>query len=358
MPATKAHSPEVSVVVPLYNGSAFIEETLQSLLSQSLDEIEIIVIDDASPDRGKGLQVCRSLADSRVRILRNEVNLGVCGARNRGLAEARGQFIAMSDQDDISEPDRLARSVARLKENTSLGAIATAAYMLENGRRRRYYRGGIPWWILGWRLLLWFSIVHSSICYRRETLLKHGLQYDDRYRYADDFVMLGRVAAVSKVEVLSDYLVTYREHEAASSWSHAKAMNDSGVRWFRDQLQTRFEMEVSIDVARDCWGMFGSGIAPASEAALLACGKVFWDIFDHYCRWARLGQSQRMRLAQVASRRWWRGVTAFCRKNRRSDSMRLFKAVGPAEANAELKLGERITAQAGIRLRRYFRKRA
>ncbi|HYW75882.1 MAG TPA: glycosyltransferase family 2 protein [Gammaproteobacteria bacterium] len=347
--------PEVSVVVTLYNGSALIGETMRSLLSQTLTDIEIIVVDDASPDGGAGLAICQSFADHRVRILRNEVNLGVGGARNRGLDEARGQFIAMSDQDDLSEPGRLAISAARLSEEPSLGAGATAAYSLENGRRRKHYRGGIPWWILGWRLFSWFSIVHSSICYRRATLLAHGLQYEDQYRYADDFVMLGRLSAVSRIEVLPDYLVTYREHEAAASVSQAGVMADSGARWIADQLRARLGLEVAESTAKAYWSMIGEGIAPASEWSLRECGELFWTVFDAYCRSIELTASRRRQLTAEASERWWACVLRFCKKHGRSDAVRLFNSASLLPAGAAPSRRKRIAGALGLRTRRYIR---
>ena len=102
--------PTVSVVIPLYQTERYIAETLQSVLAQTLADFEVIVVDDGSSDRGPA--IARAVGDARVRVVRQN-NRGLAGARNTGIRNARGRYIALLDADDLWEADKLARHVDR-----------------------------------------------------------------------------------------------------------------------------------------------------------------------------------------------------------------------------------------------------
>jgi glycosyltransferase involved in cell wall biosynthesis len=102
----------VSVIVPAYNAQPFIEPAVASALRQTEQRIEVIVIDDASTDATADIVSGMRAQDARVRLLQNPTNLGPGAARNRGLAAARGSWIALLDADDLFEPQRLARLLA------------------------------------------------------------------------------------------------------------------------------------------------------------------------------------------------------------------------------------------------------
>ncbi len=124
-------APRVSVIMATYNGSRFIRQSINSILGQTLQDFELIITDDCSFDSTN--VIINSINDSRVKILSNSANLGVVKSRNRCLAAARGQYVAMLDHDDLSRPTRLAKQVAYLEEHPGTMLVGTAAHTLDNG---------------------------------------------------------------------------------------------------------------------------------------------------------------------------------------------------------------------------------
>lgn len=118
-------TPFVSVIVPVYNGDGFIEETLRSILSQTYENFEVLVIDDGSEDRTALLVENWTQRDSRIKLLQT-VNLGVAKARNLGIKEAKGEYIALLDGDDIWWPMKLEKQVdCLLKSPPTVGVVYT-----------------------------------------------------------------------------------------------------------------------------------------------------------------------------------------------------------------------------------------
>ena len=107
--------PCVSVLVPVYNAAPFIAATIQAVLNQSMNDFELILLNDASTDNSE--EIINSFNDKRIVYARNEQNLGISATRNKLVSMARGDYIAVLDHDDICLPQRLETQVRFLKEN-------------------------------------------------------------------------------------------------------------------------------------------------------------------------------------------------------------------------------------------------
>lgn len=125
-------SPLVTVVVPLYNGARYIEQTLESVQRQSMADLEVVVVDDGSTDGGPALA-----ADHPVRpSVLTQPNHGVAVARNRGLARARGRWVTFLDQDDLWHPDRLQRLLAFVEAEPQARLVATTEIAFDVDEQR------------------------------------------------------------------------------------------------------------------------------------------------------------------------------------------------------------------------------
>jgi glycosyltransferase involved in cell wall biosynthesis len=109
---------QVSVIIPLYGVEKYVAETVQSVLAQTYENFELIIVDDGSPDRS--VEICRRFKDPRITILRQE-NQGPAAARNLGIRHAKGDYIALLDGDDLWTPDKLAKHVEHLEACPEVG---------------------------------------------------------------------------------------------------------------------------------------------------------------------------------------------------------------------------------------------
>ena len=119
--------PRVSVIVPLYQTEHYIAEALRSVSAQTFDDFEVLVIDDGSSDGGP--TIARNTGDDRVRVI-SQTNRGLAGARNSGIREARGKYIALLDADDRWHPQKLARHVALLDARADVGLSYSASRLI------------------------------------------------------------------------------------------------------------------------------------------------------------------------------------------------------------------------------------
>lgn len=133
--------PIITVIMPVYNVESYIEEAVDSVLKQSLTNFELLVIDDASPD--SSIELLRSkYSDSRLRIIRQE-NRGLAGARNTGIREAQGTYIAFLDSDDFWHAEKLAKHI-KLLEREPLNGVSFSASMFVNEQSESLNRVQTP----------------------------------------------------------------------------------------------------------------------------------------------------------------------------------------------------------------------
>jgi glycosyltransferase involved in cell wall biosynthesis len=130
--------PLVSVVVPVYNVERYVAAAIQSVLDQTYDTFELLLIDDGSPDRS--VEICQQFTDPRIRLLRQE-NRGLSGARNTGIREAKGEYVAFLDSDDQWQPEKLRSHVEHLARSPKVGvSFSRSQFMDEQGQLQNAFQ--------------------------------------------------------------------------------------------------------------------------------------------------------------------------------------------------------------------------
>jgi hypothetical protein len=283
---------QVSVIVPLYNKAATIERTLASIQAQTLPDFEVIVIDDGSTD-GSGALVA-NWPDARVRVIR-QANAGPGRARNKGLAEARGRYVAFLDADDEWLPEFLSRGIASLENHGPEVACVSSGYYQDPGGRlmhalwqKRGLREGVyqiaanssPRFAVH---LLAYMCPWNTIA-RIEAVRRWG-GFFDRHKclYAEDAHLWLKVLFNEKVAVNLQPLVRF--HTEASALSK----NLSGPRPIEPFLRDPTEIEQSCP--KHLRGLLRDVLA--IRASKTACMLAYWcqwrlarDLLARFCPWS------------------------------------------------------------------------
>jgi glycosyltransferase involved in cell wall biosynthesis len=208
--------PLVSVLLAVHNDARFLREAIDSVLRQTLGDLELLVIDDASTDETSS--VLAQVDDPRLVVLRNEAQAGLAASLNRGLDQAGGAYVARLDADDVALPGRLRQQVERLRADTHTAVVGSAVADLdERGRRGRTHvlpRGARA---LRWHALFSSPFFHPTVLVDRETLEAHGLRYDPSFLESEDYDLWTRLFAFADGDNLREPLVLKRVHAAQAS---------------------------------------------------------------------------------------------------------------------------------------------
>ncbi len=218
-PAGSAITPVVSVVMCTYNGERFLRPAIESILRQTFSDFEFIVVDDGSTDSTPHILAEFKDKDARLTVLSNERNLGIAGATNRGLAAARGEYVALQDHDDVSLPHRFQTQVDFLESHLDIALLGSAATLIdEKGAAYGDYAEPTDDIELKWESLFRCPISHTSVMVRRRVLLDvGGYSTDTMLKVASDYDLLSRIMMRHRVANLSERLVMWRRHPDAST---------------------------------------------------------------------------------------------------------------------------------------------
>jgi glycosyl transferase family 2 len=222
-------TPKVTVLLPVYGGEEYVAAAVESVLGQTLADLELLAVDDCGPR--ESIEILERFADPRIRIVRNEENLGQVRSLNVGLAAAQGDYVARLDQDDLCLPERLERQVAVLDAEPETGLVGSWLHRIDsNGRRVSTLRGRIRDRAELVFLLLTnrFPVAHPTATFRRQVALELG-GYDPAFRFSEDQDLWRRfVLARHGARVVEQPLVLYRVHETMQSlrnWDEQQANN-------------------------------------------------------------------------------------------------------------------------------------
>jgi glycosyltransferase involved in cell wall biosynthesis len=200
-------SPRVSVLMAVHDGAPWVKDAVASVLTQTLTDLELVVVDDGSADVTPALLA--GVDDRRLRVERRP-RAGLTRALNTGLALVRAPLVARLDADDVALPERLARQVAFLDAHPDVGVVGSAAREINgSGREVRVVRPPVDDATLRRVLIRRNPMVHSTVTMRRNVIDAVG-GYDARFVVAQDYDLWMRLVAVTRLANLSDTLVVRR----------------------------------------------------------------------------------------------------------------------------------------------------
>lgn len=259
--APTSAAPRVSVVMPAYNAEATIAETLDSILAQTFEDFELVVVDDCSTDATPRILAEYTARDPRVCVVRNARNSRICRTLNHGIEVARGALIARIDADDWCYPDRLAKQVAYMDAHPEVvvsgGTIEICDERLQPLTIRAYHLDDRA---IRARLFRYSPFAHPAVIYRTEAVRAVG-GYNPSLREGEDYDLYFRLGTLGAFGNLPDRLIRLRTSRASLTqvqgrrlelrtlYIRVKAVSEYGYRmsvmdaiYFAAQLVTMFLM--------------------------------------------------------------------------------------------------------------------
>ncbi|NJD52501.1 MAG: glycosyltransferase [Candidatus Methanoperedens sp.] len=218
-------SPKISAVMPVYNAELYLKEAIESILNQTFEDFEFIIVDDASTDSSYKIIKEFSKKDDRIIILRNENNLGIAETRTKGTKYARGKYIAVADADDISTLKRFEKEYNYLEKHRDCGVVGGFIQLFDSDSGkiigvRKYYEDDTN---LRKRLFLYCPIAQPVCMIRKEVFNNIGY-YDPKYPPAEDLDLWFRIGTQYKFANIQEILLKYRVHKQSATISKIQNM--------------------------------------------------------------------------------------------------------------------------------------
>lgn len=235
--------PKVSIILPIFNGQDYIRECINSVLAQTYQNFELIVIDDASTDRS--WEIITSFKDNRIRTLSNKINRGITYSLNRALKLSTGEYISRIDADDKMLSNRLHEQVYFLESDKEYAMVGSWYEVVDkDGSHINIARPMCDYRDLHFLLLFANQFAHPSVTSRASVIKK--LQYRSCYKHCEDYDLWFRVAAEYKTGNLPIILTKYRLHHNNVSVRFYDSQKYNSITLITDKL-----VELGIEATAD-----------------------------------------------------------------------------------------------------------
>lgn len=241
--------PKISCILPVYNGEQYLKEAITSILEQSYDDFEFIIVNDGSTDLSEEIIQRFANKDHRIRYFK-KTNSGLISSLNYALEKCKGEYIARMDADDISFPSRFKLQSDFLDSNPktcAVGSAVTEAKIINPFQVKRY--SGRKQCRFG--LLFFNCLGHPSVMIRRSHLTKLNLRYDEGYPLAEDYKLWCELNKHYDIDNLNKILLYYRRHPNQVSTKEHRTQVNSHLKIIREQFSYWFNIQLDIPARQD-----------------------------------------------------------------------------------------------------------
>lgn len=308
---TVSNSPHISGIMAARNAAPFVGAAIESALQQTYANFELLVVDDASTDETGEIVAGYAKRDARVRLIRQETWGGPCAARNLALREARGEWIAVLDSDDLWHPNRLERQIALIEKNPAACLITSDyQYVNEEGRSLGVVRGSWPEWWLRWQLLFGNAIGgHSQVLYRRETALACG-GYREGRKTAEDYQLWIDLIGRGGIAYVDEVLMDCRRHDKSEITLH-RNLQMKQVREISDRAMLTLSGKAWVRERMARMRNFWSENFPACEGSLPQMARDLRNLEDAFWRrYPELATSENRKELAGHIRGYWKRLAS------------------------------------------------
>ena len=219
----KDNTPRVSVLMPAYNAQFFIAQAIESILTQTLQNFEFIIINDGSTDQTPEIIRHYAAQDRRIKFIDNPENQGLIAVLNQGLDICRGEYIARMDSDDISLPARLSAQVKYMDMHPNCGVLGTATVLFGDINQPAFFAPVVH--LLD--LMTYNPLSHPTVMFRKSVIDEHHFRYDPAYKHCEDYELWTRMIHVTGIHNLSSVLLYNRitpTNVTTTHWDYQAAL--------------------------------------------------------------------------------------------------------------------------------------
>lgn len=233
----------ISVVMPCRNSQKYINRSIESILNQSFENFEFIILDDASTDAT--IDIIDSYKDNRIKLIREPIRRGNYYLRNKGIEISNGDYICTMDSDDISNYSRLLCQYNYLNKNQNVAVVGSNCIFIDEFENE-IYRSKIPENsdILKVLMLKQNTLIHSTTLIRKKILTSRNINYNVSYTYAADYDLWFQILLNGTLAVLPEYLLSYRIHADQISNQFRKDQV-----FFSKKIRLRFLSKIGVHLS-------------------------------------------------------------------------------------------------------------
>lgn len=201
------NKPLVTVFIAVYNGEKYIKDSLESIIKQTYENLEILIIDDGSTDNT--CSIINKYNDSRIKLIKNKSNKGLPYTRNKALELFKGKYLAILDADDISVPHRIERQVDFLENHKNIDVV-TSNYTVFNNKISKNIKINRNIDRIKISLIFGCSLCNSTAMIRKDSLEKYNIRYNPSCFVAQDYEMWCQFSKKGNIYNIQDTLLRYR----------------------------------------------------------------------------------------------------------------------------------------------------
>ena len=257
--------PQITVLLPVHNGEAYLEPAIASVLAQSFEDFELLIINDGSTDRTQS--IIDTFQDRRIRCIAHQRNRKLIAVLNEGLGLAAAQYVARMDADDVCHPQRLELQYRFLRSHPEVGVLGSAVRLIGGDRKAGLvYRFPEQHEAIVWAMAFLCPLAHPSVMMRRDVVLAAG-SYSSWALHAEDYDLWERLSHRTRFANLPEPLLALRRHGASVTVREALQHASTAAAISARCLSSHVARPVSEAVARCLMGSTPCDSDQAEEAA-------------------------------------------------------------------------------------------
>lgn len=202
---------KVTVLMPVYNGEKYLSEAINSILSQTYKDFELLIINDGSTDKSE--EIIKGYNDQRIKYIANDYNIGIIRTLNKGLSLIKSEYIARMDADDVSLPERLEKQIQFMDTHPDIAVSGTSILMFNETGNLRKKRVNKDPKQLKTELLFKCALMHPTVMIRKRVIDEGNFTYNEAHQSVEDFGLWQNLSFYYKLSNIQEVLVKYRVNE-------------------------------------------------------------------------------------------------------------------------------------------------